>query len=415
MKPQTPARRKIVTEALPSTQRKEGKEQEAENAHSKTYTRFNISERIEHAILLASFTILGITGLAQKFADSQAGVFTLQLFGGIEQSRNIHHIMAYTLIAVSIYHIMAVIYRVYVMRATLTMLPLPSDFIHLYQDIRYYFGKRRRKAYYGRYNYAEKAEYLAVVWGTVIMIITGFMMLNPIATTRFLPGEFIPAAKAAHGNEALLAVLAIILWHFYHVHLKHFNKSMFTGKISEEEMREEHPAELAMIKTGQANQRPPVQSIRQREKVFFPAAMVLTVVLTFGLYKFATFEVTAITTIPPGETAPIFVPFTPTPTSIPVPTATTGPGGLTSWDGGVSQLLASRCGTCHVQGNLGGLSLATYQSALKGGNSGPAIVPGDPGASILVQIQSKGGHPGQLSQSELDQIIRWIQAGAPEK
>ncbi len=85
------------------------------------------------------------------------------------------------------------------------------------------------------------------------MIITGFMMWNPIATARFLPGDFIPAAKAAHGGEALLAVLAIIVWHMYGVHIKHFNKSMFTGKISEEEMLDEHPLELADIKAGIAN------------------------------------------------------------------------------------------------------------------------------------------------------------------
>jgi cytochrome b subunit of formate dehydrogenase len=404
-----------VTEALPTVQEIEGKEKEGGQAFIKTYTRFNLSERIEHVILLVSFTILGITGLAQKFANSPGGEFVLQLFGGIENSRTIHHFAAYVLLAVSIYHIMAVIYRVFILRASLSMLPLPSDFVHLYHDILYYFGKRKRKAYYGRYNYAEKAEYLAVVWGTLIMAITGFMMLNPIATTRILPGEFIPAAKAAHGGEALLAVLAIILWHFYHVHLKHFNKSMFTGQMTEEEMSEEHPAELAMIKAGQADQRPPVQTIRQRENFFFPVAMIFTIALTFGLYKFATFEETAIATVPRGETAPVFVPFTPTPSPVPVPTATAGPGGMNSWEGGVSQLLASRCGACHVQGNLGGLSLSTYQGALNGGSRGPAIVPGDPEASVLVQIQSAGGHPGQLSQSELDQIIRWIQAGASEK
>lgn len=404
-----------MTKALPSTPSEEGQEKVVEQGQEKNYIRFDISERVEHAVLLVSFTILAITGLAQKFADSQAGGFTLQLFGGIENSRHIHHFAAYVLIGISIYHLMAVIYRVFVMGASPSMLPFPSDFVHLYQDLRYYIGRRRRKAYYGRYNYGEKVEYLAVVWGTVIMIITGLMMLNPVQTTRFLPGEFIPAAKAAHGNEALLAVLAIILWHFYNVHLKHFNKSMFTGKISEEEMHEEHPAELAMIKTGEANQRPSAQSIRQREKVFFPIAVVFSVALIFGVYKYVTSQVIAITTIPREVHVPIYVPFTPTPTSPPVPTATAGPSELASWDGGISQLLDSRCGTCHVQQDLGGLSLATYQSALKGGDKGPAIVPGDTGASVLVQVQSAGGHPGQLSQSELDQIIQWIKAGAPEK
>jgi hypothetical protein len=52
---------------------------------------------------------------------------------------------------------------------------------------------------------------------------------------------------------------------------------------------------------------------------------------------------------------------------------------------------------------------------LKGGDSGPAIIPGDPDDSLLVQIQSAGNHPGQLTEEELQLVIEWIQAGAPEK
>ena len=130
--------------------------------------------------------------------------------------------------------------------------PVIEDVQHLIQDILYFLGLRKHRGYYGRYNYAEKVEYLAVVWGTVIMGITGFMMWNPLSTTRLLPGEFIPAAKAAHGAEAILAVLAIMIWHFYHVHIKHLNKSMFNGKLTRTEMKHEHPAELAQIDAGQA-------------------------------------------------------------------------------------------------------------------------------------------------------------------
>jgi hypothetical protein len=64
---------------------------------------------------------------------------------------------------------------------------------------------------------------------------------------------------------------------------------------------------------------------------------------------------------------------------------------------------------------VGGLSLADYQSALKGGNSGPGIVPGDPDASSIVKIQQAGSHPGQLTTDELNRVIEWIRAGAPEK
>jgi cytochrome b subunit of formate dehydrogenase len=390
----------------------------ARETAKKYYTRFDVSQRIEHLVLLVSFTILGATGLAQKFAISPGGEAVLGFFGGIEQSRVIHRSAAVVLMAVSIYHIIEVLYRILVLRVSLSMLPVPEDFKHLYHDILYYLGLRKHKAYYGRYSYAEKVEYLAVVWGTVIMAITGFMMWNPIATTRWLPGEFIPAAKAAHGGEALLAVLAIILWHFYHVHIRHFNKSMFTGKLTEEEMRHEHPAELAQIKSGQVDQKPPQEVVRRRLQFFLPMAVILTTAFSFGLVKFVTFEQTAIDTVPPGETAPIFVPITPTPTATPLPSPTPGPGGeiqANTWKGAFQELFSERCGTCHVQSNLGGLSLATYADALKGGRSGPAIVPGDPDASLLVQVQSTGNHPGQLTIDELEKVIQWIEAGAPEE
>jgi hypothetical protein len=252
-------------------------------------------------------------------------------------------------------------------------------------------------------------EYLAVVWGTVIMAITGFMMWNPIATARLLPGEFIPAAKAAHGAEAILAVLAILLWHFYHVHIRHLNRSMFTGRLTREEMQHEHPAELAAIEAGQAEAHPSPAVIRRRRRVFLPVSAILSAALLFAVIRFVTFEETAITTIPPAETAPIFLPQTPTPLPSPAPSE------LTHWAGDIEDLLAERCGACHGPAAMGGLDLSSYAGALRGGGRGPAIVPGDPEDSVLVQIQQSGDHPGRLTEIELAGIIAWIQAGAPER
>ena len=383
-----------------------------------SYTRFERGQRIEHIVFLISFSILGLTGLVQKYIESPVSQAIIQAFGGIEMTRQIHHVAAVVMIIVSIYHIVVVLYRLMVLRVPWTMVPLIEDFKHLYHDVMYYLGIRHHKAYYGRYNYAEKAEYLAVVWGTIIMAITGFMMWNPIATTNLLPGQVIPAAKAAHGGEALLAVLAIIIWHFYHVHLRHFNKSMFTGKMSEAEMAHEHPAELAEIKAGTAYQPPPVEVINRRKKLYIPIASVISVVAGLGLIFFVTVETTAITTLPPASTVEVFVPITPTPRPTPsaAPSPTPGEGvAANSWDGTFSALFRNRCGTCHGTTKVGGLSLATYQEALAGGNSGPGIVPGDAQASSIVQIQSQGGHPGQLTDEELQQVIDWINAGAPEK
>jgi hypothetical protein len=61
------------------------------------------------------------------------------------------------------------------------------------------------------------------------------------------------------------------------------------------------------------------------------------------------------------------------------------------------------------------LNLSTHADAMKGGASGPVIVPGDAENSLLVQKQQAGGHPGQLTPEELAQVIEWINAGAPEK
>jgi mono/diheme cytochrome c family protein len=86
-----------------------------------------------------------------------------------------------------------------------------------------------------------------------------------------------------------------------------------------------------------------------------------------------------------------------------------------TWEGYFSGLFRNRCSTCHGFTKVSGLSLSTYQEALKGGNSGPAIIPGDPDNSILIQKQSLGNHPGQLTIDELNLVIDWIRAGAPEK
>lgn len=383
-----------------------------------TYNRFGISQRIEHIVFLLSFTLLGFTGLIQKFSANPFSDTLILALGGIDKVRLIHHYSAIVMMIVSGYHVLALAYKVFVLRVNWTMLPVFEDIQHVLQDVSYYLGLRKHHGYYGRYNYAEKMEYLAVVWGTVIMGITGFMMWNPISTTRFLPGDFIPAAKAAHGAEAILAVLAIIIWHFYNVHVKHFNKSMFTGKVTRTEMMHEHPAELAQIEASRTEKHPPLKVMRRRQQVFFPAALVFTLAFSFGIYKFANFEVTAITTIPQGETAQVYVPATPTPRPSPTAPPTLAPGvevGAMTWDGYFSGLFRNRCSTCHGFTNVGGLSLSTYQDALKGGNSGPAIVPGDPDNSVLVQKQSMGNHPGQLTIDELNQVIAWIQAGAPEK
>jgi len=275
------------------------------------YDRFNLFQRIEHGVLLVSFTVLAITGLPQMFALHPWAAFMISSMGGIETVRIIHRTAAVLLIVGTLYHFVAVAYRVFVRRVAMTMLPGWQDVKDGLQALGYNVGLVKTPPRMGRYNFGEKIEYWAVIWGTVVMVLTGFMLWNPIATTAFLPGEFIPAAKAAHGNEALLAVLSIVTWHFYNVHVKRFNRSMFTGKISHEEMEEEHALELEALARG-ARLEPDPEAVRRRQRVFTPVATVITIVLLIGLYFFVTYEQTAITTVP-RQQVDVFTPLTPQP------------------------------------------------------------------------------------------------------
>ena len=383
--------------------------------------------------------MLGFTGLPQKFPLSPISVGLFKVFGGIEMTRLIHHTSAIVMMIVSVFHVLEVLYRVIVLRTPISMIPWISDAVHVYEDVLYYLGLRKRKAYYGRYSYAEKAEYLALIWGTIVMGLTGFMMWNPISTLRILPGEAVPAAKAAHGGEAILAVLAIIIWHFYHVHIKHLNKSMFTGKLSHEEMEHEHPAELAHLNSDKQPEPIPPAVLRKRQYVYAPIAIAILVAFSYGFYYFVGYESTAVISPQLQPTLPVYVPQTPTPTLTPTSTPTSTPTPIptptsevtaeavseateapvaasVTWDTDIAPLFTQKCAMCHGASASGGLNLSTYADAMKGGVSGPAFMPGDPVNSPVIAKFEGGKHPyAALLAEEMDKIKAWLSSGALEK
>ena len=393
------------------------------NEQTKKISRFSVIQRIEHWLLFASFTTLALTGLPQKYPLVGVSDFMIAFMGGIEVVRIIHRIAATIFLLESVYHLVVVGYKLIVMRMKATMLPGFGDVTEAIQSLLFNVGIRKELPKAGRYNFAEKLEYWALVWGLLMMGLTGFILWNPIFTTQALPGEFIPAAKSAHGNEAVLAVLAILIWHFYSVHLRHWNWSMFNGNLTPKEMEEEHPLELEDIESGKAAVRPDPVVQKKRATIYIPVSTVVALALIFGVYKIITVEQTALTTIVPVDNGvAVFVKQTPTtiPTQLPTPTSaplpTQAPGatntGPLTWDSGIDQLFAANCTGCH--GSSGGLKLSNYADAMKGGTDGVVIKPGDPNGSLLVQKMS-GAHSKTLSAGDLAQVIEWIKAGAPEK
>ena len=280
----------------------------------KEYPRFRLMARIEHIILLVSFTILGITGLPQRYAAHYLGEASINMMGGIEMVRSIHRYAAFVLVLGTVYHLFTSLYRLYVKGERMRVMPRLKDVTDTVDTVKYNVGLSDEHPKMTKFNFGEKVEYWAVVWGTAVMIVTGFMLWNPIAVTSFLPGEFIPAAKVAHSAEALLAVVSILIWHMYNVLIKHRNWSMFTGNLPENQMEEEHALELERLQAG-GDPYPGLNLVAQntRKKIYFFVSIGASIVIVLLLVWLFTFEETAITTIP-RVTREVFVPIvTPVP------------------------------------------------------------------------------------------------------
>jgi cytochrome b subunit of formate dehydrogenase len=119
-----------------------------------------------------------------------------------------------------------------------------KDFKDVIGNFGYYLGASKVRPKIARFGYAEKAEYWAVVWGTIVMGLTGLMIWFKLGLFAFLPRWAIDIALAVHFYEAILATLAIIVWHFYHVifdpDVYPVNFAFLDGRVSEDLYREEH-------------------------------------------------------------------------------------------------------------------------------------------------------------------------------
>ena len=213
--------------------------------------RFTLAQRIEHFLLIITFNVLAFTGLPQKYFFTGWAERIIRLMGGIETTRLIHRTFAVLLILQSLYHIGAVLAARRAGRERGAMSITFRDVRDVLLDVAYLAGLRREKPAFGRYDYRQKFEYWAVVWGTAIMAITGLIMWFPEFLARFFPGVLVPAARVAHGGEAILAVAAVIVWHFYNAHFRPevfpMDPAMFTGQVEVERLRREHAEEYARL------------------------------------------------------------------------------------------------------------------------------------------------------------------------
>ena len=211
------------------------------HAQKSWIVRMTPNQRRQHLVLLTSFFVLVVTGFALKYPDS----WFASLLGLTEHWRSIiHRVAGVLLIADGIYHIFYVALTNDGRKLIRDLFPTLKDVTDAWGTMLYYLGFRKEKPKFARFNYAEKAEYWALVWGTGLMAVTGIMLWAKIWVGNALARWWLDAATAVHFYEAILATLAILVWHFYQVFLDPdiypMNSAWRDGKMPAEHYREEH-------------------------------------------------------------------------------------------------------------------------------------------------------------------------------
>ncbi len=226
---------------------------ERKNAR-KIFVRWNTNEIIQHAILMVTFTVLVISGFALKFKLSIPGISgdTMEPIRAWS-----HRVAALFFIALGIYHIGYLFLTPRGQEIRRDLLLGFKDLKDLFTNFGYYLGFTPKNAQFDRFSYVEKMEYFAMIWGTLVMVVTGFMLWFPTQVMYFLPRWSITVAELIHLLEAVLATCAIVIWHFYSVHLNPDVAPMsmvwISGTLTEEEMAHEHPLELKRLKAKESD------------------------------------------------------------------------------------------------------------------------------------------------------------------
>ena len=209
--------------------------------------RFTRSQRVQHFLLLISFIILIITGLALKFHDSWLGKLVITLEGGVIARGIFHRSAAVLLIFVAFYHFLYIIFTRYAHEEFLLMVPRLKDFEDAFQSVSFALGLSSEHPRVDKYAPQEKFQYWAVVAGSLVMIITGLVLWYQTQAMLILPKWAIDITQVAHGYQGVIIAVVILLWHLYIVHLnpKRFPMSRIwiDGKISLEELKTEHSLE----------------------------------------------------------------------------------------------------------------------------------------------------------------------------
>ncbi|MCK5878298.1 MAG: cytochrome b/b6 domain-containing protein, partial [Holophagae bacterium] len=185
-----------------------------------------------------------VTGFSLRFSDIPVfQMLTAWLSEGVRAL--VHRIAGVIMILLFGAHFIRIVMGRADRGVFLAMLPKPKDIRDFKENMKYIFLRTEKRPNFGKVSYIEKMEYLALIWGTLVMVLTGLILWFPTESLHLLPAWAIKASETIHFMEAILATLAIIFWHFFFV-IAHpdaypLDFTFIDGKMPVEEVKHARP------------------------------------------------------------------------------------------------------------------------------------------------------------------------------
>jgi formate dehydrogenase gamma subunit len=210
--------------------------------------RMTLSEVWQHLFLTVTFVVLVVSGFALRFSESWLTRLLFGWEGGFEWRGHLHRGAAVLFIFTVMWHLVYVMSHRRGRAFVRDIFPVRLDFQQFGRMIMYNLGRRPKPPRFARFSYVEKAEYWALVWGSVVMVVTGLLLWFDNWFIQFLPKGVLDVSLVIHYYEAWLATLAIVVWHLYSTVFSPtvypMNPSWITGKMPEKMYRHEHPRHI---------------------------------------------------------------------------------------------------------------------------------------------------------------------------
>jgi formate dehydrogenase gamma subunit len=206
--------------------------------------RMRRGEVLQHTLLMITFITLVITGFSLRFSEAGWVKLIFGWEGGFPLRGTIHRTAAVIFILTVLWHI-GYLFTARGRQFLRDMKPTARDVRQVFQMLAYYLGRRAERPRFGRFSYAEKAEYWALVWGSLAMVITGLLLWFDNLVVTWIPRSVLDVMLVIHYYEAWLATLAILIWHLYgtvfNPGVYPMNPAWLTGKMPRAMHEHEHP------------------------------------------------------------------------------------------------------------------------------------------------------------------------------